>query len=218
MEASYFLGIDISKDSFSCAIKNGSFIFKNRIYKMNLKDFKVLEDTIRPFKENLLIGMEATGIYHKNLFNFFKSRGYNTVEIDPYIMWKFFRFTNSKPTTTDKKSSKAICEFLEFNRDRFSKDKNPSHDKRYSLRYFVREKERSTSDIAKSKTEIRRIISLVFPEIERKTSLFSKEIISFLLEFPSAYAIKKLSKSDFIKKTKDLLGKGKGKKTSLNPE
>ncbi|MCM8774547.1 MAG: IS110 family transposase, partial [Candidatus Omnitrophica bacterium] len=60
---------------------------------------------IRPSKDILLVGMESTALYHKNLFNFLVNRGYNTIEIAPYIMWRFFRFTNPKPTTTDKKSS-----------------------------------------------------------------------------------------------------------------
>jgi transposase len=160
--------------------------------------------------------MESTGIYHKNLFNFLQFRGYNTIEIDPYKMWRFFRFTNSKPTTTDKKSAKTIAHFLEFNKNDLQHNKNYLENKKYSLRYFVREKERITHDIAKTKTEIKRILNLVFPEIEKTNSLFSKEILAILAKFPSANKIRNISLIKFIKQITPLSKNGRNGKLSPN--
>ncbi|MCM8757895.1 MAG: IS110 family transposase, partial [Candidatus Omnitrophica bacterium] len=217
MEFSYFLGIDISKDSFVSSLKNGSFIFKNRLHQMNLKEFISLENTIQPFKKNLLIGMESTGIYHKNLLNFLKNKGYNTIEIDPYIMWRFFRFKNPKPTVTDRKSSQNITEFLELHKNLSQNMGFPSNDK-YSLRYFVREKERITQQIAKTKTEIRRILNLTFPEMEREFPLFNQETLILLEHFPSAERIRKIPQEEFRKILENLFKKKRGRKTLIKPE
>jgi len=214
MDTAYFCGIDVSKDSFSVAIKNGSFILKDKLFSMDSKGFKEFECILSEFKRSLFIGMESTGIYHKNLFNFLCFRGYNTIEIDPYKMWRFFRFTNSKPSTTDKKSAKTIAQFLEFNKNELKDNKNHLKDERYSLRYFVREKERITQSIAKTKTEIKRILSLVFPEIEKNASLFSKEILNILAKFPSANKIRNTPFGEFIKQI-NLPKKGRNIKFSL---
>jgi transposase len=215
MDTAYFCGIDVSKDSFSVAIKNGSFFLKDKLFSMDPGGFKRFEDILSDLKTCLFIGMESTGIYHKNLFNFLYFRGYNTIEIDPYKMWRFFRFTHSKPSTTDKKSAKTIAEFLEFNKDELKNNKNHLKDEKYSLRYFVREKERITQSIAKTKTEIKRILSLVFPEIEKNTFLFSKEILGILAKFPSANKIRNISFKEFIKQINFLPKKGRNTKFSL---
>jgi len=168
MKVCYFCGIDVSKNSFSCALKNGKFIFKNKVFRMDIERFEDFEKLIYPYKNNLLVGMEATGIYHQNLFNFLKKRGYNGCVVDPYRVHRFFKFRSNKPTKTDKKDSKIISEFLEEeirNNPQFMQDKK---DQRFNLRYLVREKERITKHIAKTKTEIRKIVSLVFPELQEK--------------------------------------------------
>ena len=212
MSYTYFCGVDISKDSFSVAIKNGSFILKDKLFSMNSSGFSSFENIISNLKPHISIGMESTGIYHKNLLNFLQLRGYNTIEIDPYKMWHFFRFTNSKPTTTDKKSAKTIAQFLEFNKHSLNTDKNHPHNEKYSLRYFVREKERITHDIAKTKTEIKRILSLVFPEIEKTNSLFSKEILDILSNFPFANKIRNVSLAEFTQQITPVSKKGRNGK------
>lgn len=215
MEINYLCGIDVSKSSFSIAVKDGSFIIKDRLFEMNRSGFSKFEQLIRGFKPNIRIGMESTGIYHKNLSNFLKDSGYNTVEIDPYEMWRFFKFTNSKPTTTDRKSAKTIAEFLEFTKDAFNHKEEPYEDERYSLRHFVREKERIVQDIAKTKTEIRRVLGLVFPEIEKYDSIFSKEILTLLSRFPSSRSICAITYQEFIEQADSILNKGRGRQAKI---
>lgn len=215
MKYNYFCGIDVSKDSFLLAIKNGSFIIKNKLFEMNYKGFQELENTLFRFKPYLLVGMETTGIYHKNLLNFLTTRGYNTIEVDPYKMWQFFRFTNSKPSTTDKKSAKTIAQFLELNKDKFNHNTDHLNNEKYSIRYFVREKIRITQDIAKTKTEIKRILALLFPEIEKCGYLFSKEMLTLLVKFPSAEKIRSVSFKEFSKQVNIFPKIGRTTKFSL---
>ena len=218
MEIRYFCGIDVSKNSFSVAVKNGQFLIKNKSFSMDKEGFRRFEELIFSYKDSLIAGMEATGIYHQNLFNFLQNRGYNSCVVNPYRVSNFFKFRSNKPTKTDKKDSKTISEFLEEevkNNPSFMQEKQ---DERFNLRYLVREKERITQSIAKTKTEIKRIVSLVFPELEAKTSIFSKEILDILYEFSSADRIRKLTFKEFINRAQVYIPNGKGRKVSIKKE
>ena len=212
MKTAYFCGVDISKDSFCIAIKNERFITKDTFFNMDKEGFEKFDAEVRDFKDNLLVGMEATGIYHNNLFDFLQNRGYNSCIVNPYRMHQFFKFTNNKPTKTDKKDAKTICEFLEFKEREIEKSTNMMDSEKSRIRHFVREKENITSEIAKTKTEIKRIVSLTFPEIENKISLFSKEILYTLPKFPSADSIRKTTKGEFVK---GVFNKGKGRNIKI---
>lgn len=217
-EIKYFCGVDISKNSFSIALKNGKFIIKDKIFSMDKEGFMEFERVIYDFKDNLLIGMESTGIYHNNLFNFLVKKGYNSIVVNPYMVYQFFKFIRNKPTKTDKKDAQTIASFLEFNKNNLIKENNTKEKERYQIRYLIREKEKITHLIAQTKTEIRRILSVVFPEIEKETGIFSQEVLDLLSEFSSAHKIKTLSYEEFIKKSKEFIREGKGNHTKLTFE
>jgi transposase len=216
-ESTYFCGVDVAKDSFVVSVKNGRFLTKNRTFTMDRSGFRSFERTISDFKGGTVIGMEPTGIYHNNLLNFLQQRDYNSVVVNPYMLHQFFKFTNNKPTKTDKKDSKTITEFLEFKQDELNKSPK-TVDERYSARYFVREKERITQDIARTKTEIKRMLSLLFPEAEKVSGVYSQEFLSVLLEFGGATKIRRTSKARFIRKASQFSDKGRGRKSNLSPE
>jgi transposase len=207
-KSTYFCGVDVSKNSFVVSIKNGRFLIKDRIFAMNRTGFSEFERIIRDFRENIIIGTEPAGIYHNNLLNFLQKKGYNSRVVNPYMLHQFFKFTNNKPTKTDKKDSKTISEFLEFKHNEFRKTPEV-FDERFLIRYFVREKERITYEIARTKTEIKRILSLVFPEAESVYRVFSKEFLMLLFEFGGAAKIRSIPKKRFIKKAMQLLEKGR---------
>jgi transposase len=80
----YFLGIvltslrdsaslhDISKDSFNfCFTDETEKVLYKDHYHMDMTDFTKLSDYLAPFsKDEILIVMEATGIYHLNLLSY----------------------------------------------------------------------------------------------------------------------------------------------------
>lgn len=214
-ESMYFCGVDVAKDSFVVSIRNGKLLMENRTFAMDKSGFKGFERTIKDFRKDALVGMEPTGIYHNNLLNFLKERDYNSVVVNPYMLHQFFKFTNNKPTKTDKKDSKTIAEFLEFKKDELKEVPNAG-DERYSVRYFVREKERITQGIARAKTEIKRILSLVFPEAEAVSGVFGKKFLSILLEIGGASRIKSMSRGEFIKKAGNSLDKTRGRRSKLS--
>ena len=208
----YFVGIDVSKNSFSVAVKNTSSFTTYRQFPMEKEGFDALDIILSQIRNNCIIGMESTGIYHANLFYFLKNKGYNTYVINPYKMKQFFKFASEKPTKTDKKDAKIIAHFMEYSKEN---NNTISDEVKYHLRYLVREKENITHQIAKTKTDIKRILVLTFPEIE-KFNVFSPYILSILLKFPSASSIKKLPEKQFIKKVEKYAPKN-GRKSTLTP-
>jgi transposase len=66
------------------------------------------------------------------------------------------------------------------------------------LRYLVRKKEQITKDIARTKTEIKRLLTLLFPELETKFAPFNAQTLQILEKFPSANAIRNQPKEKFL--------------------
>lgn len=212
----YFCGIDVAKDSFVVSIKNGSFIVKNKIFNMDINGFQNLQQTINNYKDSIVVGMEPSGIYHLNLFNFLKQKNFTTIILNPYTLHNFFKFTTNIPTKTDKKDSQTIASFLEFNKNNLLH--TYKDDQKYNLKYFVKEKEKIIHQIAQTKTEIKRIVCITFPEIE-KFNIFNNNILSLLAEFGGAYKIKNMTKEDFIKKTQNISNtNNKGRKPQISYE
>jgi len=209
MSTQYFCGADVSKNSFSIAVKNETFILENS-FSMDSKGFESMDKILSPYKDKLLIGMESTGIYHSNLFYFLKNKSYNCFVMNPYKMRQFFNFISDKPTKTDKKDAKAISMCVEFNRDKIE---TLSSQQKYQVRYLVREKETLAHQIAKTKTEIRTILCLVFPEIE-KFSIFGSGMLSLLYNFPSAACIRSIPEKEFIKTGEKLINT-RGRKLNI---
>ncbi len=214
---SYSCGIDISKNSFTVAVKNGTFIVKDKTFTMTRQGFDEFDNLIKGFKDNSLIGMESTGIYHNNLFDFLNNKGYNSVIVNPYMVHQFFKFASHKPTKTDQKDAKIICEFVELKKDELLKENQFVKDEKYQIKYLVREKEEITYRIAQTKTEIKRILSLIFPEIEKEAGLFGREIRALFLQFSSAHKIRSMSEKDFIKKAMKITSNNRGRDTKLTP-
>ncbi|MEW6482010.1 MAG: hypothetical protein AB1397_03260 [bacterium] len=65
-QSTYFCGVDVAKDSFVASMKNGRFLVKNKIFSMDRIGFSELERMLSPFRQEIVVGMEPTGIYHNN--------------------------------------------------------------------------------------------------------------------------------------------------------
>ena len=69
-----FVGIDVSKNKFDVCIKdeNSKKLIKSRTYQQKKHDMDRLIEDIRSFSDDRtpLIGMESTGVYHRNLFHY----------------------------------------------------------------------------------------------------------------------------------------------------
>jgi transposase len=59
------------------------------------------------------------------------------------------------------------------------------------LRDLARRRERLTDQVTKLKGNMKRILSVTFPELEHITGVFAKSILQLLIRFPSANALRK---------------------------
>jgi len=207
----YSIGIDVSKDNFVVSIiKENYFIKTNLSFSMDKAGFESFLYSTHQFKDSSICVFEPTGIYHINLFNFLKINGYNVSMVNPYKVKQFFKLKKSKPTKTDNIDSKVLAEFAQFNQN----TTQSISEEKENFRQLIREKENISTQIAQIKSEIKRLLYLLFPEIVRNGNVFSSGIISILKIFPSAWAIKNVSEEKFISSVEKYLPK-KGKRPDL---
>ncbi|MDH4264311.1 MAG: IS110 family transposase [Deltaproteobacteria bacterium] len=186
-----FVGVDISKDTFSAAglDAEGNEYFSG-FYSMDSDGFcKFLElVTARcQDRQELLVGMESTGCYHINLFSFLTSQGIHAVVINPLLIANFAKRSLRK-TKTDKKDARTIAKFLMGNREEISQ-LSISQDLQ-DLRDLARERESLSHLISATKVEIKRVLRTIFPELESIADIYTRVMLRFLKEYPSARLVK----------------------------
>ena len=186
-----FVGVDISKDTFSAAGlgAEGSECFSG-LYSMDSDGFCKLLEVVTARcqdRENVMVGMESTGCYHINLFSFLTSRGIRAVVINPLLIANFAKRSLRK-TKTDKKDAKTIAKFLMENREEISQ-LSISQDLQ-DLRDLARERESISHLISATKVEIKRVLRTIFPELESICDIYTRVMLRFLKEYPSARLVK----------------------------
>jgi transposase len=195
-----FIGVDISKDTFSVAglDAEGKEQFSGA-YSMDSEGFGQflgIITTCCPDREKVLVGMESTGCYHINLFSFLTSQGIQAVVINPLLVANFAKRSLRK-TKTDKKDAKTIAKFLMENREEISQ-LSISQDLQ-DLRDLARERESVSHLISATKVEIKRVLRTTFPELESVGDLFTRTMLRFLQEYPSARRVKVAKLKDLAK-------------------
>src|SRR5690554_3904006 len=127
-----YIGIDISKYKHDCFIATETvshqFSFENSQLGFNelLGHFKPL------VKQEMIIGLEATGHYGENLKSFLTLHGYAFMEINPFLVKKFSEAHSLRKTKTDKKDAQMISTYMrsvdyKAYQDRKSTRLNSSH-------------------------------------------------------------------------------------------
>ncbi len=188
---SLLVGIDVSKESFSVvgidSEGNGSF---SRSCSMDSSGFDELIKIITSHCEDLskvIVGMESTGCYHINLYSFLTSREIHTMVINPLLVTNYAKLSLRK-TKTDKKDAGTIAKFLLDHRQEISQ-LSVSQDLQ-DLRDLSRERESLCHLISAIKVEIKRVLRTTFPELESIGNLYTRSMVRFLQEYPSARLVR----------------------------
>jgi transposase len=183
-----YVGIDVSKDKFdACGIgDDGGKIF-SLTASMDSKGFEKLIFYLKR-KSSLLLGLESTACYHIALFSYLTAKGYRVVIINPLLISNFVKLQLRK-TKTDKKDALTIAQFLMLRREALE-NQTFSADLA-ELRDLARRRERLTDQVTKLKGNMKRILSVTFPELEQLTGVFTKSMVQLLTRFPSAAALRK---------------------------
>jgi transposase len=184
-----FVGIDVSKDKFdACGIgEEGEKVF-SLTASMDRKGFEKLTFHLKRKGASLLLGLESTACYHIALFSYLTAKGYHVVIINPLLISNFVKLQLRK-TKTDRKDALTIAQFLMLRKEAlesqtFSADL-------MELRDLARRRERLSDQVTKLKGNMKRVLSVTFPELEHITGIFAKSILQLLIRFPSADALRK---------------------------
>ena len=174
----WFLGIDVSKETFdACCINlKGERLFSLST-SMSRKGFEELIQQLAGLsvsQESVLVGMESTACYHVNLYSFLISLGYTVIVMNPLLISNFVKLQLRK-TKTDKKDASVIAQFLLLNRDSLYQSLISSDFS--ELRDLSRQRESLVDQMSSIKSEIKRLLSMTFPELEHLAGVFTKSML-----------------------------------------
>jgi len=212
----WFLGIDISKETFDgcCINRQGEKLFS----LSTSMDRKGFEELIKQFsslsfsQESVLLGMESTACYHVTLYSFLISSGYSVVIINPLLISNFVKLQLRK-TKTDKKDAWVIAQFLLLNRDSLCQTILSSD--LSDIRDLSRQRESLVDQMSSIKSEVKRLLTMTFPELEHLAGIFTKSMLRLLCQYPSAASMKYAKRS---KIAKILIPRSYGKQTDASVE
>lgn len=188
-----YTGIDVAKDKHDCFITNsdGEVLFKAFAIPNNRDGFDELYQKITSVTDDLTkvkVGLEATGHYSYNILGYLLDKGLATFVINPLHTNLYRKSLSLRKTKTDKVDAHTIATMLmsDVNLKSYSDTSYHNEELKSLTRYrFDKVKER-----AKLKTSISRLVTILFPELEKLVPTLHMASVSALLgEFPGATQI-----------------------------
>ena len=189
----FFVGVDVSKEKFDacCIGDKGEKVF-TLTCSMDREGFEKFIGRLPKDKSSFLVGMESTASYHIPLFTYLAAQDYRVVVINPLLINGFSKRSLRK-TKTDKKDAITIAQFLMQEKETLSV-KAPD-DLMGELKDLARRREKLADHLTSLKGDMKRILSVTFSELEYITGIFTKATLRLLMEYPSAYTIRKADSS-----------------------
>lgn len=195
-----FVGIDISKDSFSvCLVDAQQKPLASFSASMDRDGFSKLWASIHSFcpdPSQVLAGMESTGPYHFNLFAFLTEHHIPTALINPLLIRNYAK-RSLRLTKTDPKDAQIIALYLHQEQNQITPlFQRPEYQ---ALRFLAREREQVGEQITRLQNELLGLLQYSFPELERIVNPFSDTMLHFLQKYPSARRIRE-AKAGVVKR------------------
>ena len=204
-----YVGIDVAKDKHDCIIMNsdGEIIRNSFTIKNTLEGFNSLIQSIPDVPKNeIRVGLEATGHYSLNLMNFILEQQLPLIVLNPLQTNLFRKAQTLRKSKTDKIDAKLIVLMLQ------SGNFKPHSTVSYhlsELKSLTRHKSRFKKNLARYKISLCRILDIMFPELEELVySINQKSTYAMLKAFPSKDA---LASAHLTKLTNILKKSSKGK-------
>ncbi len=208
---SYFLGIDVSKDSFdACLVNANQEVRMNEKFSMDSEGFeKLLQNLLAFERDDTLVVMESTGIYHTNLFFHLEDNEFKIAVVNPLLIHNFSKSVTLRKSKTDKIDAFRIACFALYNQSNIEVTKKSAT----SIRNLSRERDRLSKETAKIKTEVKNHLQILFPELVNNYNVFTKTMLTLLMRAPGAFPIKKMRPIQIER----IFNKTKGNKVQISP-
>ena len=192
----WFLGIDVSEETFDacCISRQGERLFSMST-SMDRRGFEELINqlcSVSVAQESVLVGMESTACYHLNLYSFLISLGYPVLVINPLLISNFVKLQLRK-TKTDKKDAWVIAQFLLLSRDSLGRTVGSSE--LSDIRDLSRQRESLVDQMTSIKSDLKRLLTITFPELEHIAGIFTKSMLRLLCQYPSAASVRGAKRS-----------------------
>ena len=206
-----FIGIDAAKDKHDCFIvsSDGEVLYDVFTISNTLDGFNDLLSKIKSVSSDLSktkVGLEATGHYSYNLLGFLLDNGLPTYVLNPLHTNLYRKSLSLRKTKTDKVDARTIASMLMSCVDLKPYTRALYHNE--ELKSLTRYRFDKVSERAKLKTSVSRLITILFPELEKLVSVVHcVSVYALLSEFPSA---KHIANANLTRLTNLLYSASKG--------
>ena len=173
-----YVGIDVAKDKHDCCIlgSDGEILFSPFTFQNSLQGFDALYEKILSLTSDLSeikVGLEATGHYHLNFV------------INPLHTNLYRKGQSLRKTKTDKVDAASIAMMLLTDRSLKPYSNTSYHNE--ELKSLTRYRFDKVQERARLKTSVSRLVSILFPELEKLVpTLHMASVYALLSEFPGA--------------------------------
>ena len=185
-----YVGIDVAKDKHDCCIlgSDGEILFSPFTIQNNLAGFDELYERIGSLTTDhseIKVGLEATGHYHLNLLRSLLDNSLPCFVINPLHTNLFRKGQSLRKTKTDKVDATSIA--LMLITDRTLKPYSDTSYHNEELKSLTRYRFDKVQERARLKTSVSRLVSILFPELEKLVpTLHIASVYSLLSEYPGA--------------------------------
>ena len=191
--AMIYVGIDVAKDKHDCFIMSSEGEVLHNVFTVsnNMDGFCNLFQRITSASENtgkVKVGLEATGHYSYNILGFLLNKGLTTFVLNPLHTNLYRKSLSLRKTKTDKVDARMIATMLASDVNLKSYTDTAYHNE--ELKSLTRYRFDKVKERAKLKSSIARLVTILFPELEKLvTSLHLASVYALLSEFPGAQLI-----------------------------
>lgn len=186
-----FAGVDIASETHVVALvdEDGKVLVKPTAFTEDAAGYEKLFEQLGASAE-LLVAMEATGHYWKNLFAALAARGCSVALLNP-VRTRRFAEEDLQRTKTDAIDALGIARFAAQKRPVPTRLPDPATEE---LRELVRLRERLLQDFGDRVRQLHRLVDLGFPEFTRYVRSLDSELASAILhDYPTAAAFRGVS-------------------------
>ena len=205
------VGIDVAKDKHDCCILDSDGTIRADCFTIpnNMDGFRKLLRTIQGCtkkSDKIKVGLEATGHYSYNILGFLLDNGLPTYVINPLHTNLYRKSLSLRKTKTDRVDARTIATMLLSDVDLKSYTEIAYHNE--ELKSLTRYRFDKVCERAKLKQSIARLVTILFPELEKLvSSLHSASVYALLSEYPGA---KQVAEIHLTKLTNLLIASSKG--------
>ena len=205
----YYVGIDVAKEKHYVCILDDTNEFAIKPFWI-YSDILGLQELLKRIKtlslnnDNFIIGIESTGAFSENLYEYLSDADYKVILLNSYQTAKYRDFSTLKKIKNDAIDAYIIAELLLSNK---YKQSYISSDDYHSLKVLGRLKRSLDNKIKTVKREISTVMATVNPEITLVfKNIFTKTALEIIKAYPTAMDLQKATPKKLTKLFRHIKG------------